>query len=200
MYVFMHVYMYVADSSGLRVCNREVAVDSSLGKTVYLKVQDEKEAMKRDMGVAHTDVDIEVGEEEDGEEEGEDDEGEDGEGEEGQEEEGEEGGEEEEVGEGDDNFDETEELGDEGEVEEEGEEEEDRTDDVEKGCTVFVRYVRNMNGLRSLLLSLISLYFLLSFFLLSLQLLYCYYYDNDDYYYHCYHYHYYYCNPLHFYC
>ena len=149
--------MYVTDSSGLRVCNREVAVDSSLGKTVYLKVQDEKEAMKRDMGVAHTDVNIEVGEEEDGEEEdgedGEEDEEEgdveEGEGEDQEEGQGEEEDEEVVVGEGDDDFDDTEELGDE---EGEEEEEEDRTDDVEKGCTVFVRYVRNVNGLRSLLL------------------------------------------------
>ena len=138
------------------MCNREVAVDSSLGKTVYLKVQDEKEAMKRDMGVAHTDVDIEIGEEgvggdedddegddddESDEEEGEgdEDEGEEGEGEGNEEgEEVEEGNEEGIAGEGEDDYGETEGMDDE---ENKEEEEEDRTDDVEKGCTVFVRYV-----------------------------------------------------------
>jgi hypothetical protein len=146
-YILTYLLTCVIESGGLRVCNREVAVDSSLGKTVYLKVQDEKEALKRDMGVAHTDVDIEVGEEDVGEDEDDDEEeGEDGEEGEGEEEEGEEGegeGDEEEenevgmTGEGEDDYDETEGMED----EEDKEEEEDRTDDVEKGCTVFVRYV-----------------------------------------------------------
>lgn len=122
------------------MCNREVAVDFSMGKTVFLKVQDEKEAKKstEEPGVANTEIDLDTMDVE-GEEEGEEsDEGE----EEGEEGEGMEVDEDGNVIEGEDDGEGEEEGGEEGEeAEEEEEEEEDNTDDVEKGCTVFVRYV-----------------------------------------------------------
>jgi hypothetical protein len=124
------------------VCNREVAVDFSMGKTVFLKVQDEKESKKivEELGVANTEIDLDAmdegeGEEEGGEEEGEEEEGE--EGEDGDMEVDEDGNVIE--GEGEDEEEGEEEGEEQQEEEEEEEEEEDNTDDVEKGCTVFVR-------------------------------------------------------------
>ena len=134
-------YLFLAcvlGSSGLRVCNREVAVDFSMGKVVYMKVQDEKkgndtEIENNDMGVAQMEGDIidEMDGENDDEEEMEvDEENKDEDNEDGENEDGDDDGEE-----GDEN--EHEEGGD--EEEEEEEEEEVNTDDVDKGCTLFIR-------------------------------------------------------------
>ena len=119
----------------MRVCNREVAVDFSMGRSVYQRVQDEKEAKgeEENIGVANSEIDLMAPDKSGNENE---DEGEDEDGEE--EEKEEEGGNEE------GNMDMEGEEGEEEEEEEEEEEVEDENDmdDVVKGCTVFVRYVR----------------------------------------------------------
>ena len=117
-------------SSGLKVCNREVAVDFSMGRSVYQRVQDEKDVKAEldNIGVANSEIDLMSGIEKNMDIDGEgddDDEGEEGEGE----------------GEGENEVE-----GDQdeaGEEEEEEEEEENDVDDVQKGCTVFVRYVHS---------------------------------------------------------
>ena len=125
-------------SSGLKVCNREVAVDFSMGRSVYQRVQDEKDVKAEldNIGVANSEIDLMSGIENNMEIGGEEDEDDEGEGEEGEGEEGEGEGEEEEENEVEGDQDEAGE-----EEEEEEEEEENDVDDVQKGCTVFVRYV-----------------------------------------------------------
>ena len=80
---FIRHYCCIVESSGLRVCNREVAVDFSMGRLVYQKIQDEKESKKleENAGVIDTDFDFENTEnkneneeEEEEEEEGEEEE------------------------------------------------------------------------------------------------------------------------------
>jgi RNA recognition motif-containing protein len=138
----------VKQSAGLRVCNREVAIDFCMGKEVYERTNadGEVEGVEEEGEREVTELNEgEMGEEEDAEEE----EGE-GEGGEGGEEEGE-GDDDVEGEEGDeDEMDEDEGADDDEEEEEEEEEEEQLTvskekrvvkdlDDVEEGCTVFVR-------------------------------------------------------------
>ena len=111
-----------------------------MGRSVYQRVQDEKEvkAELENIGVANSEIDLMTGIENEMDVDGEEEEEGEGEEEEEEGEEGEEGDENE--GEGDEGEEEGEEENEEQEEEEEEKEEND-IDDVVKGCTVFVRYV-----------------------------------------------------------